>query len=312
MARLSVNGIRKYKKPTTKSTLPPLLPTDLAILKQLNKEKAIRDQSHAINEPLEYTAPLRNFNPLSNPETIKNVTDVSELINAIIANQWTEYPTDEIGRIQLSNAITSSTHEFRTETAALVTVHQLYGLYPTKTTKVDKLLSEACAQNRIKLLPVNGYDASDIAICTSVFNEQLADNGMTNLAELCRESPMAKWFTKQQLEKANIDVSEAVKLGFLTQHPTSFDAKQICLPGQGKYLKLLRESRLFVVKTISQNNKKFKEMPESLLREKYTSSKKFWSQFRGLTLETVLYECIGSGYIDGFETPVGRGWKVMK
>lgn len=311
MARLSVNGITKYRKPQAKKTQMPILPGDMAILRQLDREKAERVAAHAVNEPLEYVSPLRHFNPLSNPEEIKLVTDVTVIIDAILRHAWTEYPQNESGQYQLSNKLLASAQTFREEAPQAVTMNQLYGMFPTSTTKVDKMVNSAVAGGKVRVIAVNATDSSDLVLTTDHF-EALMRPRAPELYELCREQPSARWFTAEQLAAAHVDVGAAVQLGFLAQHPASFDAKQLALPGQGPLLKFMREARQFLLRAIVQNNKKFKEIPESLLLERFTSSKKCWTQFYGVRLETILYDCIGGGYIDGFNTPVGRGWKVLK
>ena len=108
---------------------------------------------------------------------------------------------------------------------------------------------------------------------------------------------------------------------------------QLSLPGTGSYLKLLSAARSHLVSLI--NKSRFKEMPVYLLRERWnggisaddaaSKAKKYrgefsgvlpsrtrkWKQYRGLSFDWVLAECLGAGLIEVFETgSVGRGVRI--
>jgi len=101
------------------------------------------------------------------------------------------------------------------------------------------------------------------------------------------------------------------------------------LPSIGPYLRLLDSARSYLVSLLAKQ--KYREASESLLKERWDGavannvrakrSKGFndlvlpvktkkWSQFNGLCFQWVLEECLGTGLIEVFSTPVGRGVRL--
>ena len=101
------------------------------------------------------------------------------------------------------------------------------------------------------------------------------------------------------------------------------------LPSIGPYLRLLDSARSHLVSLLAKQ--KYREAPESLLKERWDGaasnlqrtkrSKGFddavlpvktkkWSQFNGMRFQWVLEECLGTGLIEVFQTPVGRGVRL--
>lgn len=103
------------------------------------------------------------------------------------------------------------------------------------------------------------------------------------------------------------------------------------LPSVGPYLRLLEAARAHLVSLLAKS--KYKEAPETLLRERWDGSlantertsrstkgfddlvlparTKKWKQFNGLRFQWVLEECMGTGLVEVFETgSVGRGVRL--
>lgn len=312
MALFSLNGISKYKKPRPKKANLPILPSDLAILKQLDKEKESKIAKQSLSEPLDYLSPLVDYNPLPEPSSIRKVTDISVVIEAILRARWSDYPKDSNSQYTLKSNVLASTKHFRDHVPLAISINQLYGVFPTTTTKVDQNLNKSAAEGVVRIISVNMFDTSDLVLLSSEFNTMLDIHALPNLKKLCLSEPEARYFTDSQLENAEVEVEEAISAGFLVQHIDHLNAKQLTIPDQGRLLKFMRECQELVKKIIVQNNKKFKEIPEYVLVDKFVNNKKYWTHFNGISIESVLYDCIGAGVVDGFNTPIGRGWKLLK
>lgn len=292
----------------------PLLPGDMGLLRQMEKQKEEARQSASINEPLDYLGPLRDFRP---KEACRFVADMANLdicliIDSLLACRWTDFPRNDNGRFKIDGKTVAETAEFRAGVPNAVTMGQLYGIFPSRTTHVDQAVSKFSREAKVKVIPINSQDGSlDIVIKSSEFR-RLSRELHPELSEFCDKRPDVACFDVTDLGEAKIDTGLAVKQGLLVVDPSKPGLMFLAIPFQGRLLKLVRQCRTWLTKTITQSNRRFREMPESQIREKLESTKIYWPRFRGANLEWILYEAIGGGYIDGFNTPVGRGWKVLK
>ncbi|KAI5950517.1 hypothetical protein CANMA_005177 [Candida margitis] len=116
------------------------------------------------------------------------------------------------------------------------------------------------------------------------------------------------------------EVSNLVQLGFVTLTSNHFNEIErnysISYPGCGTYLKLVNEGRTWLVKTL--NKIKYKEALEDDIFKKWSGINlegdpklnNFRKPFFGYDLHWVLADALGSGIIEVFNTPVGRGWRL--
>ncbi|CAI5758097.1 unnamed protein product [Candida verbasci] len=92
---------------------------------------------------------------------------------------------------------------------------------------------------------------------------------------------------------------------------------RVSYPGCGVFLKLINEGRAWITKTLTKQ--KDKQLLETDIWNKWqgyntlTGDSKlnnFRKPFYGYDLNWILSDCLGSGIVEGFNTPVGRGWKL--
>jgi hypothetical protein len=132
---------------------------------------------------------------------------------------------------------------------------------------------------------------------------------LNSFKQLLDENPEAVSVTLSELQSKGIAEyrSYILSAGFLTLSPGQADSFNISLPNVGVYLKLVSNSRKWVIKNL--DKLAWKEMLESALVERWISQKFYWKEFKGVTMEWVLSDCYGGGWCEPFNTPVGRGWK---
>lgn len=113
---------------------------------------------------------------------------------------------------------------------------------------------------------------------------------------------------------------------------------KLAVPGNGTFLKLVSAALEHLVSLLTKANSKFRELPESVLRDRWNggvstknearyaakrSRREFagilpgqtrkWRQFNGLAFDWVLQEAVGSGLVEVFETgSVGRGVRARR
>lgn len=117
------------------------------------------------------------------------------------------------------------------------------------------------------------------------------------------------------------ELATLVDLGFVTltsNHMNEIESQQYALafPNCGTFLKLINNGRSWLVKTLSKG--KFKEILETDLFDRWEGNdnhgeskmSNFRKPFYGFDLNWILADALGSGIIEVFNTPVGRGWKL--
>lgn len=296
----------------------PLLPGDMYIIKDMEKQREIQKEKNTLNEPLEVTGQLKNFTPLEVVPNLRkggaDAIDVLKVIQSILDRMWNEFPRNaKNDGYALSPKLLAETAEYRRDLPKVVALTQLYGVFPNAATLVDKAVSRECLKGNVRYIPIQSKDSSslDLVISAEEFYK-LLDPVNPELAALCRSKPDATWFDVQELHSFGIDIPAAIHQGFLLFDPTkSTGSHTIGIPNQGRFLKLERLARTWLIKTIKHGNHKFQELPETTIEDRMVTPKKYWSELRGVSLEWILYDAIGGGWVDGFQTPIGRGWKIL-
>ena len=306
---MKITGTTKYQRRQKKAQLP-LLPGDAGLLKQIEKQREATRQSKMINEPLEYIGPLKDFSPVKSL-SLKEL-DILSVVNGLTNQMWEEYPKKPNGAFTLSHKVLSECEEYRKTFPSAASVNQLYGVFPASNTKVDQAINQLCREDKLKLLQVSSSDSSRDLVIEGREFYKICDPISPQLGLLCRSRPDATWFDAKELRDEGIDIALAVKNGLLVVDPGRVGVHSLAIPNQGRILKLLQQSRTWLLRTMTQHNRKFKELPESQILDKLEASKKHWTQLHGVKLDWVLYDAIGGGWVDGFHTPMGRGWKVLK
>lgn len=311
--RLNLTGTSRAKKGKRQVSMP-LLPGDMGLLRQIERQREEARKNTAINKPLDYLGPLKDFRPQATCRFIEDMAnlDICVVIDSLLACRWADFPRKPNGSFSLNGKIVAQTAEFRAEAPNAVTMGQLYGVFPNQTTQVDQAVSRFSKEAKVRVILMNAQDGPLNIVIKSTEFKRLSQELYPELSEFCEKRTDAAWFEISELGRSKIDTVLAVNLGLLVADPSRPGVLYLAVPCQGRLLKLARQCRTWLLKTITRVNRKFKEMPESQIREKLESTKFYWSRFRGATLEWVLYEAIGGGYIEGFNTPVGRGWKVLK
>lgn len=117
------------------------------------------------------------------------------------------------------------------------------------------------------------------------------------------------------------ELSYLISLGLVTltsNHKNEIESQQyaISFPNCGTYLRLINHGRSWLVKAL--NKSKFYESLESDLLNKWegmdsngiSKMTNFRKPFYGFDLNWILADAVGSGIVEVFNTPVGRGWKL--
>lgn len=117
------------------------------------------------------------------------------------------------------------------------------------------------------------------------------------------------------------ELSYLLNLGFVTltlNHMNEIESHQyaVSYPNCGVFLKLINSGRAWLVKTLSKNS--HHEMLEEQLYPKWegvtasgdSKMNNFRKPFYGYDLSWILADALGSGAVEVFNTPVGRGWKL--
>lgn len=125
--------------------------------------------------------------------------------------------------------------------------------------------------------------------------------------------PEALFVTSEDFDTA--EITKLVKLGFLTltsNHHNEIDIHDYALayPKCGTFLKIVNAGRSWLVKTLSKMT--YKEMLEEAMYEKWEGKimANFRRPFYGYDLSWILADARGSGVVEPFSTPVGRGWRL--
>lgn len=301
---IHITGSYRLKKPKKKA-IAPILPGDKFLLKQIEEEHERKRQNAKTQPKLQNLGPAEIKWQLKNPP--KNLPDI---LGVIVERMWAEIP--EKG---LHNSLMAQVASFRSNIPPLVTVSQLYGMYPSSTTLVDRLIRLAQSRGTVRLLQVNIDDASDLLVNSENYYKELDDSVLEQqvFKNLLKSRSDAVWLSTDDLHDADLSqaqVSKLVTAGFLTIDPSRPGVHTISLPRQGAFIRLILSSRKWLQKALAAT--KWKELPESQLEEKLETTVNFWKEFKGVTLEWILYDGVGAGLVAAFGSPVGMGWKLVR
>lgn len=286
---------RSTKKPQT-----PLLPGDVALLKQLEEEKSRRKEA---------PEKLKNLGKAPIPWQLAAETDLGVVMKSILDRQWIELEEKTI-----HHELYAMVYTFRANLPPLVLVSQIYGVFPQSSTYIDREINKERKAGRVRLLTVNNSESSDLLIDSAALYKAMGEGAhIDKLKAVLKGAPEATWLGINTLYNAGLseqDVSKLVQEGYLSIDPGNPQVRYIMAPMQGAFLKLVSSGRAWLLKTLMAN--KWKELPENNIQERLDSGKGYWRNLKGLSLEYILYDAVGSGWIDGFKTPIGRGWKVLR
>ncbi|PRT54022.1 hypothetical protein B9G98_01642 [Wickerhamiella sorbophila] len=285
---------------STKKPQAPLLPGDVALLRQLEDEKKRRKEA---------PEKLKNLGKAPIPWQVSTDTDLGVVMKSILSRQWVELEEKTI-----HHELYAMVHTFRASLPPLLLVSQIYGVFPHSSTYIDREINKERKAGRVRLLTVNQGDSNDLLIDSAAFYAAMGEGRHINkLKAMLQNAPEATWLGINALRNAGLtdqEVSQLVQEGHLSIDPGNHQVRYIMTPMQGAFLKLVTSGRTWLLKTLMAN--KWKELPENNIQEKLDSSKGYWRNLKGLSLEYILFDAVGSGWIDGFNTPIGRGWKVLR
>lgn len=291
---LNVTGSLKWRKPRPKGRAQmPMLPGDVGILRKLEDQRK-RDREAV--EKLENTGPAFPAGQAS-PDT-----DLLVAMNSILARMFIPIPDKGV-----YYKVAADVHQFRQRCPPIVTANQLYGIFPNDMTTIDKEIIAARKAGLVRLITTNLSDTNDLLINAETYYSM---SGNETFIQLLKANPESTWIKKGDLLDV-VDPEQLVSEGFLTLDPSRPGIYMLSIPGQGSYLKLLQNARSWLLKVLS-SNRKWRELPENIVQERLDQGKNYWRNLQGISLEWILYECIGGGWIEGFNTPIGRGWKVLR
>lgn len=291
---LNVTGSLKWRKPRpTKATQLPLLPGDTGMLRKLEAE---RKKSQSAVEKLE------NLGPAYPTGQVPPGADLIVAMSSILDRMFVPIPEKGV-----YYRVATEVYQFRERCPPIVTASQLYGVFPDEMTTIDKEIVAARQSGLVRLITTNLPDTSDLLIQAESYYLM---SGNKDFIKFLKANPESTWLEKGDL--MGIGNSEQLVMdGFLTLDPSRPGIFVLSIPGQGSYLKLLHSARSWLLKILN-SNRKWKELPENVIQERLDQGKNYWRTLRGIRLEWILYECIGGGWIEGFNTPIGRGWKILR
>lgn len=225
----------------------------------------------------------------------------------------------------------------------MVTVSQLYSMFDHRgNTFVDRSL-ELCVRDGSLMkfvisnaLPVilrsgkgggdhkvtYGYENAEVVVkkehYLALIDKKMAEDGgnagaLAKFKHYVITHPEALLVTSEDFTTG--EITKLVKLGFLTltsNHHNEIDIHDYALayPKCGTFLKIINAGRSWLVKTLSKMT--YKEMLEETMYEKWEGKimANFRRPFYGYELAWILADARGSGVVEPFNTPVGRGWRL--
>ncbi|KAG7192783.1 uncharacterized protein KQ657_001566 [Scheffersomyces spartinae] len=236
--------------------------------------------------------------------------DVLVAISAITEHLW--FNDGDIPLKGLSTPVRDEIMEFRRQLPAdIITVNQLYTLFEGEgRTFVDKLLELGVREGTVRKFVIS--NASPVILNNTKF--QKVSYGYENIEVICRaESYIPLFISTEELSKEDLDV--LIQYGFVTLSSNHLNEIEnlyaISYPNCGTFLKLVKNGRMWVVKTL--NGCRYKEAIEDLLVSKWEGGPKMTNMrkpYYGYDLDWVLADALGAGIVEVFNTPVGRGWKL--
>lgn len=225
----------------------------------------------------------------------------------------------------------------------MVTVNQLYTMFDHRgNTFVDRSLELSVRDGTlIKFVITNaqpvilrsgkgggdhkvtyGYENAEVVVKKQHYlglidmqmTEKGADTGvLTKFKQYVMKHPEALFVTSEDFDTA--EITKLVKLGFLTltsNHHNEIEIHDYALayPKCGTFLKIINAGRGWLVKILSKMT--YKEMLEEAMYEKWEGKimANFRRPFYGYDLSWILADARGSGVVEPFNTPVGRGWRL--
>ncbi|OBA20075.1 hypothetical protein METBIDRAFT_79376 [Metschnikowia bicuspidata var. bicuspidata NRRL YB-4993] len=229
-------------------------------------------------------------------------------------------------------------------TGGMLTVNQLYTLFESKgNTYVDRSLELFVRNSQVRkfiitnALPVilrtgkgglnnqvtYGYENAEVVVNTEQYLNEISDtilqadtevaSIMAKFREHILNNPTALFVTNQDFSAD--ELSSLVTTGFLTltsNHHFEIDVHQysIAYPRCGTFLKMINSGRTWLVKTLYKTT--YKESLEENLFNKWEGKimANFRKPFYGYDLLWILADAKGAGFIEAFNTPVGRGWRL--
>ncbi|CAH6721341.1 putative serine/threonine-protein kinase Mug51p [[Candida] jaroonii] len=232
----------------------------------------------------------------------------------------------------------------------LITTNQLYSIFENEgNTFVDKSVELAIRQGKVRKFIITNaspiisninkkttgkmtYGYENVEILTksetyfhcidkllSKYKDKPQEEILQKFLQFVKTNPNALYVSMNN-GFAHNELSMLIDLGFLTltsNHLNEIESQQysISYPNCGIYLKLINTGRSWIVKTLSKS--KFKEYLEDQLISKWEGSdlngskmNNYRKPFYGFELNWILADCLGSGILEVFNTPVGRGWKL--
>lgn len=224
----------------------------------------------------------------------------------------------------------------------MVTVNQLYTVFEHRgNTFVDRSL-EKCIRDGLVMkfvitnaLPVilrsgksgtyhkvtYGYENSEVVVKKEQYlrlidesmGKEKPELSLVKFKEYVMSHPEALFVTTEDFSVE--EITKLVKLGFLTltsNHHNEIDIHDYALayPKCGTFLKIVNSGRAWLVRILSKMT--YKEMLEDTIYEKWEGKimANFRRPFYGYDLTWILADSWGSGVVEPFNTPVGRGWRL--
>ncbi|ODQ65266.1 hypothetical protein NADFUDRAFT_46981 [Nadsonia fulvescens var. elongata DSM 6958] len=309
-----VSNTGKIRKPPAKrAKSPPLLPDQIAFIKELEDETLRNQQAKKVDK-------LENISWKVHLEWEQSgISDITKSIKDITNSMWIDIPEKGLGA-----NFKAEIFQYRQSLPPLVTNTQLHGLCYKNPTSVDRELLSAIESGIIRQLAISRHDnTGELVIPSEYFFDQIdklkdqdgQDEATVQMLEsyqdLCDDNPANISFRTDELNEYGIHAAHItflVKSGFLTLCPGRSGLYNLTIPNLGMYVKLVTTARLWVLNTIKKST--WKELLESALTEKMEGSKQKWRDLRGLKMEWIMKDCHGGGWCEPFSTPVGRGWKL--
>ncbi|EGW32948.1 uncharacterized protein SPAPADRAFT_150383 [Spathaspora passalidarum NRRL Y-27907] len=249
----------------------------------------------------------------------------------------------------LSSTVKAEIVKYRNQTHDLITTTQLYSVCShLGNTFVDRKLELLIRQGKVRKFVISnaspvisrnvqkfqlgkvsyGFENVEVVVKTDNYYKLIEgaiqaspkEEALTKFYQYVKGNPTSLFINISETF-TNEDLSVLVNHGLVTltsNHLNQIESHHysIAYPNCGTFLKLINQGRVWLVKSLTKA--KHKEMVEDQLFKRWegvnlqgeSKMNNFRKPFYGYDLNWIIADALGSGVIEVFNTPVGRGYRL--
>lgn len=225
--------------------------------------------------------------------------DLIESINVLLLKEWKSIPP------QLNSEFINHILKFRKIIPRVVSIYQLYSIIDNSSF-VDQQLYLLSKENKIIQIEFN-YKLiikfqDYINLIPTEFNKFKSYLVNTNNFIKITKSKLSENFNEDEIKNL-------LNKNFLSLIPQEIDSFKLSLPNLGFIIKLFNDSKKFILKLLMST--KWKELDDEELNKKWSTNKKLYKDFKGLSLDWIIHHLIGEGLIECFDTFDKKGIRLI-